>query len=69
MLLLSCIAQGGGHGIVTLYLFSCTEVRTVALLTHLSAQDVVGTIATKADHKCLGGGVWRVGSDGDAVPQ
>ena len=69
MLLLSWITQGGGRGIVTLDLLSCTEVRSVASLTHPSSQDVVGTIAAKADHKCSGGGVWSVGSDGDAVPQ
>jgi hypothetical protein len=48
MLLLSCIAQGGGRGIVTLGLLDCTEVRSVASPTHPSAQVDVGTIAAKA---------------------
>ncbi|KAH9972889.1 hypothetical protein BGW80DRAFT_1560888 [Lactifluus volemus] len=47
MLLLSWIAQGGGRGIVTLDLLTCTEVRSVALPTHSSAQDDVGTIAAR----------------------
>ncbi|KAI9510652.1 hypothetical protein F5148DRAFT_1177465 [Russula earlei] len=48
MLLLSWIAQGGGHGIVTLDLLNCTEVRSVASPTHPSARDDVGTTAAKA---------------------
>ncbi|KAI9449978.1 hypothetical protein F5148DRAFT_618772 [Russula earlei] len=48
MLLLSWIAQGGGHGNVTLDLLNCTEVRSVASPTHPSAQDDVGTTAAKA---------------------
>jgi hypothetical protein len=48
MLLLSWIAQGGGCGIITLDLLNCTEVCSVASLTHPSAQDDVGTLAAKA---------------------
>ncbi|KAI0275578.1 hypothetical protein BGY98DRAFT_1098756 [Russula aff. rugulosa BPL654] len=48
MLLLSWIAQGGGRGIITLDLLNCTEVRSVASLTHPSAQDEVGMIAATA---------------------
>ena len=38
----------GRHGIVTLGLLNCTEVRSVASPTHPSSQDDVGTIAVKA---------------------
>ena len=66
MLLLSWIAQGGGREIVTLDLLNCTEVRSVASPTHPSAQDDVGTIATKAQ-TANRQRLWAVGFAGDTM--
>ena len=65
--LLDC--PSGARGIVTSNLLNCMEVRSVALPTHPSAQDDVGTIAAKSQTANVQAeGFGEFGSDGDAVP-